>query len=600
MKSARTKSGMSTSALVSTLGQPISLADGRLIALTLAERAQNAARLAFARAFVGEMVWVYWNTIQTAYGRPWTIFWRSKEPSETLEASARSLARSMGEFAARLSPLEASYQIGTIYTAMLPDEVRSRGGIYYTPPALAERLVELATVAGVDWKRCRVLDPACGGGAFLTPIARRIVDELAGSDPAIIVQNVAARIRGYEIDPFGAWMSQVFVEAALMDISRAAGRRLPPLVDICDSLERDGERARFDLIIGNPPYSKVRLSEERRSRYKRGLYGHANMYGLFTDLALRLTRPGGVVAYVTPTSFLAGQYFQSLRALLACEAPPSGVDFVEARRGVFDDVLQETLLATYRRGAETAEANVHFVTVFPDRNIKVAFVGRFTLPGQASAPWVLPRTVEHVTLVERMRRMPHRLRDYGYKVSTGPLVWNRHKTQLRDGPGKGRYPLIWAEAVRPDGRFEFRATKRNHAPYFEPRLHEEWVVVRNACILLQRTTAKEQQRRLIAAELPTEFLANHQAVVIENHLNMLVPTGASVVAPRILTALLNSSIVDQAFRCINGSVAVSAFELDSLPLPDPCALRAIATFFYRGASRESIDRAASALYLGEA
>jgi hypothetical protein len=43
----------------------------------------------------------------------------------------------------------------------------------------------------------------------------------------------------------------------------------------------------------------------------------SNLYGLFTDLAAQLARRGGVIAYVTPTSFLAGEYFKSLRALLA-------------------------------------------------------------------------------------------------------------------------------------------------------------------------------------------------------------------------------------------------------------------------------------------
>jgi adenine-specific DNA-methyltransferase len=70
------------------------------------------------------------------------------------------------------------------------------------------------------------------------------------------------------------------------------------------------------------------------------------MYGLFTDMALRHTKPGGVIAYVTPTSFLAGEYFKNLRALLGRDAPPATIDFISARKGVFDDVLQETLLAT--------------------------------------------------------------------------------------------------------------------------------------------------------------------------------------------------------------------------------------------------------------
>ena len=120
-------------------------------------------------------------------------------------------------------------------------------------------------------------------------------------------------------------------------------------------------------------------------------------------------------------------------------------------------------------------------------------------------------------LVRRVDGLPHRLADYGYTVSTGPLVWNRHKPSLRDRPGKGRFPLVWAESVRAEGVFEFRAEKRSHKPWFEPKANKRWVVTDVPCVLLHRTTAKEQCRRLIAAELPATFIEEHGAVVVENH-----------------------------------------------------------------------------------
>jgi adenine-specific DNA-methyltransferase len=86
-----------------------------------------------------------------------------------------------------------------------------------------------------------------------------------------------------------------------------------------------------------------------RARFKRSLYGHANLYGVFTELAIQFAKTGGVIAYVTPTSFLAGEYFKALRSLLASYARPVNIDFVSVRRGVFDDALQETMLATYRK-----------------------------------------------------------------------------------------------------------------------------------------------------------------------------------------------------------------------------------------------------------
>ena len=74
---------------------------------------------------------------------------------------------------------------------------------------------------------------------------------------------------------------------------------------------------------------------------------------------MRWTKPSGVIAYVTPTSFLAGEYFKALRSVLASDAPPVAVDFIEARRGVFEDVLQEALLATYRKASRVNGAAVH-------------------------------------------------------------------------------------------------------------------------------------------------------------------------------------------------------------------------------------------------
>jgi adenine-specific DNA-methyltransferase len=399
------------------------------------------------------------------------------------------------------------------------------------------------------------------------------------------------------MDPFGAWLSQISLDIALLPLLRATGRHLPPLVTVCDSLRRGPPRGRFDLVIGNPPYGRVTLSREDRARYTRSLYGHANLYGLFTDMALRNTRPGGVVAFVTPTSFLAGEYFKNLRALLGRDAPPTTIDFVAVRKGVFEDVLQETLLATYRRGASAGPLSVHEITPVNGSGIAVKATGNISLPKDASQPWLLPRNPPQAALVARLARMPHRLTDWGYKVSTGPLVWNRYKDQLAGRSGRNRYPLIWAEAVTSDGRFVFRAEKKNHAPYFEIRQGDGWLVVHEPCVLLQRTTAKEQARRLIAAALPSEFLTTHGAVVVENHLNMIRPLdGEPRVSAEVLAAFLNSTAADRAFRCVSGSVAVSAYELAALPLPPPERLEELHELVLACAAWPHIEAAATRLY----
>ncbi|MGB0747116.1 MAG: HsdM family class I SAM-dependent methyltransferase [Magnetospiraceae bacterium] len=591
------------SQLASWEGSPLeALESGRVMARALAGSTDEVERLALARAFGARLISSWWHVLTSTFASPPELRAPLK-PFDLVDLpqSAEALAESLGDAAAQLDAETAAYHIGLIYTSMLPPAHRAAFGIYYTPPSLTARLIAQATNSGVNWATCRVLDPACGGGAFLAPVARRILDELTDCSPRILIENIANRLHGYEIDPFGAWLSQVALDAVLLHITHMTGCQLPVVVTVCDSLQKTPPRELFDLTIGNPPYGRVRLDPEARNRFKRSLFGHANLYGLFTDMALRHTRAGGVIAYVTPTSFLAGEYFKNLRALLGRDAPPATLDFVSVRTGVFDDVQQETLLATYKRDAAPASVTVHEVTPVNGSGLAIEDVGAFELPSDASKPWILPRNARQAPLVATLSRMTHRLADWGYTVSTGPLVWNRFKDQLALRPGKRRYPLIWAEAVMSDGRFIWRAERRNHTPWFETKKGDDWLVTNSLCVLLQRTTAKEQNRRLIAAALPADFLAKHGAVVIENHLNMLRPiTEKPPVSVETLAAFLNSAAADHAFRCVSGSVAVSAYEMESLPLPAPGDLQALTRLVQNRVSRTRIEVACAKLYEGAA
>lgn len=569
----------------------------RSIARDLAGSVADENRLGFARSFTFR--------VASAYAASLDPLRRPPEAPEgldlpSLSRDAESAALRLGGGLVGVPQAEAAYLLGCIYTSALPTDFRADHGVFYTPPEIVRHTLDMAERAGADWRKARCLDPSAGGGAFISEIIGRIRAALAGTDPALILSQIAARVRGYDLDPFGAWLAQTVAHFAVSDLEAGAGRRLAKIIQVRDSLDvQPDDREGFDLVASNVPFGRVTLPPERRSIYARSTYGHANLYGLFTDAALRYARPNGVVAYVMPTSMLSGLYFQSLRALLAKEAPPHELTFVTERSGVFDDALQETMLATYRKGRRTRTGAVHFLTIDSKRQANVTNSGSFALPAVRTAPWILPRTPAQAKLAASLRQMKFRLSSYGYSVSTGPLVWNRHKPQFRAKSDKGTLPVIWAEAVTSDGRFVWRSDRRGHLPWFaaEPG-KDDWLIVREPCVLLQRTTAKEQDRRLIAAEMPESFIADHHGgVIVENHLNMVrSKSGRSLVRPAVIAAVLNSRIADIAFRCISGSVAVSAFELEALPLPSPATMRKIAALFDRRASMREIEATLAAAY----
>ena len=300
-----------------------------------------------------------------------------------------------------------------------------------------------------------------------------------------------------------------------------------------------------------------------------------------------LTRPGGIVAFLTPTSFLSGSYFNQLRSLLDEQAPLAAIEFIPRRTGVFAGVLQETALVVFRRTARGTP---------PKRRPPP------TPPAEHGRPWLIPRSHHQESLLYGIEQLTDRLADYGYQVNTGPLVWNRHKPQMKDRPGAARHPIVWAEAVRPDGSLILtnrpnHRNRPNHKPYLAIRPGQRYLLTHTGCVLVHRTTSKEQPRRIVAAELPPSVPARHAGVVVENHLNILTPNHRRPpVSTAVLTALLNSDTADQLFRCISGSVAVSAYELNALPLPRPGSTRVLQELIDRNAGTQAIQRQVEHLY----
>ncbi|MDQ2791305.1 MAG: hypothetical protein DLM60_18275 [Pseudonocardiales bacterium] len=194
-------------------------------------------------------------------------------------------------------------------------------------------------------------------------------------------------------------------------------------------------------------------------------------------------------------------------------------------------------------------------------------------PALPDMPWSLPRDVSDVPLVRRATTLRGRLSDYGWKISTGPLVWNRAKDRISARRRADTIKIMWAADL--DGGKPRRARVREAQRWLQLRPGDDrTLVLDRPAVLVRRTTAPEQPRRLVAADLDAACLEEWGGrVVVENHVNVLTCIdGESPLTARLLVALLDSSAFDRLYRCLTGSVAVSAYELAAMPLPDQSTL----------------------------
>lgn len=446
------------------------------------------------------------------------------------------------------------YDLGEAYIAAVPAADRSKSGRFYTPKGVALALWDEVVKAGVP-DRPHVHDPACGTGALLLAA----IDALGSDAMSEVV------LTGTDTDAAAVWLGNVLLDAHCRH--RGAMPAAKPELVAADGLAPRGERP--DVVIMNPPFGRAKLTTEERIRWAPSLFGHANLYGLFLHSAIEQVRDGGLVAAVLPTSFIGGAYFQRLRGFVAAEAPLVRLRTIVDRSGLYGGgVLQETCLAVFRKGA-SADA-VELTTQRVNGVVATNGIGAHRVTGADwTRPWFVPRGPEDVAMIHRARAMGTTLRDHGWRVSTGPLVWNRHREQITGDAREDSVPILWAGDVAPG--LVRRGSARERQRWIELRERDDFMRFRGPMVLLQRTTSPEQPRRLVSACLTQSQLDAEWGgtVVVENHLNVLRPAGPETsLSPALVARLLATGPYDRLYRCITGSVAVSAYEIESLPLPD--------------------------------
>lgn len=459
--------------------------------------------------------------------------------------------------------------LGRAYVQSLSSGTRARHGRHYTPGSLAQHLWAMARKdagLGPNGERLTFLvrDRACGAGALLIPPMREHVQASVDTHAALALAALPETIAGVELDPHAAWLANVILAAEALPLLAAVSARqrkpIPSLVVCGDGLVTGQRKAHVELQ--NPPYGRVKLDASERARWAHVLYGHANLYALFMAAGVEDLDEKGVLAALVPTSFTAGRYFERLRGYLAAQTRLQNASFV-VERGAFESVLQETCLVSFAR-RKTKHTQITTV------NGEVSPVARVAAPS-TQLPWLLPRRADDAPIAAAAAGFTLRLRDLGYGCSTGPLVWNRRTKDLRSRASSTAVKVIWGADI--DGGVLHQDKSRNAMRYLLPRPDgaDNFMVRTEPAVLLQRTTAPEQMRRLVGSLMDAEALECWGGrVVVENHVNVLSPVvDEPLLDLATLAAVLNTKPLDQVMRSLSGSVAVSAYEVEALPFPAP-------------------------------
>lgn len=503
----------------------------------------------------------------------------------------------------RADPVEL---LGWLYQFSIPAHVRRRLGHFYTSGEIVASMLDGIGFTGRACLTERLIDPACGAGAFLIEATRRILAEAdqAGLSAAESCKAVQRAIHGLDLNPLGVLLTEAALALLLAPRITAIpdGTELQPLhLYVTDSLRAGELRSKahanvaedikacageyesgFSFVVANPPYAKWPsrlMTLEQARRFSATTYGHPNLYGLFLQVGVELLADGGRLAFINPKSFVSGLYFRNLRQFLKREVDLQRFDTFEKRTGLFDGVLQEVVILTAERRPERVEEielreYASTPAKPPARQTRMPRASVLLGKDFDHAFFIEPNPLAHLVLAKMSRAKP--LAYLGVEAVTGTIVWNRLKPHVRDKPSEDALPLVWGNGVR-TFRFAGLGNRARQGTHMALVSKTFGIVSYGEALLVKRMTAKEEPRRLVACRLPDEYAGSNRGYFAENHVNLVrAKLGGAKVDLDAVLGLLNSRLFDFVFRALNGNTQVSATELELLPIAEGPELDAIA------------------------
>ena len=200
-------------------------------------------------------------------------------------------------------------------------------------------------------KNIKVVDPACGSGAFLITAFEYLLNynnylddkifDLTGTKDLFsdttreILQNnifgVDLNKESVEITKLSLWLKTANKNKTLATLENniKCGNSLIDDVEIAGELAFDWEKefpqvfknGGFDVVVGNPPYVLCQPSntEEKLLKFYNN-FEVANykidLYHLFFEKGIKILNPKGYLGFITPNTYLTNKYTVNLRKLI--------------------------------------------------------------------------------------------------------------------------------------------------------------------------------------------------------------------------------------------------------------------------------------------
>lgn len=219
-----------------------------------------------------------------------------------------------------------------------------------------------------ELKSLRIVDPACGSGAFLIEafdqlhaiyeISNSRLEELRGQrtlfdlDRQILQHNlygVDLNAEAIQICQLSLWIKTAARGKQLtsLDHTIREGNSIindpavhPRALDWPAAFPEVFAQGGFDVVVGNPPYVRQELLSPFKpwlETHYETFHGMADLYVYFYELGVRVLKPGGLLSFIVTNKWMKAGYGEPLRRFFSAKVwVRSVVDFGHAKQ-IFEE-----------------------------------------------------------------------------------------------------------------------------------------------------------------------------------------------------------------------------------------------------------------------
>ncbi|MDA2531684.1 N-6 DNA methylase [Bacillus cereus] len=446
------------------------------------------------------------------------------------------------------------------------DREKKLRGQFFTSASVAKFM---ASMAKLNLKNLKVLDPGSGTGILIAALVERILNENL---------NINLTVDLYENDskaiPF-LYKSMELCSKKMKERNNSFEYNIKE-VDFILSNESlfngtSENNNSYDLVISNPPYFKVNKKHQYSTILKDYIFGQPNVYFMFMAVSEKLLNLSGQIIFLTPRSYCSGPYFRKFRLLFFNSIQPQHFHLFESRKNTFtsENVLQENIILSgykkrYFQKIKVSSSNTPDIYKSYTEN---KFPKKLIMCGTDNRIIRLPTSKIEQEILQLFDSWENNFKKMDMLISTGPVVTFRAKDVIKEFNPQMTYPLLYMRHVDDTGHIRFPLNKKEDG-ILKSHISSILIPTKNY-VIIKRFSSKEQNKRIYAsAFLKKEF--NYEKIGLENHLNYIYKVHGELSEIEVtgLVSFLNSKLVNEFFCIINGHTQVNASDLKQMNLPD--------------------------------